>query len=125
MIKILLVEDNEMNRDMLMRRLARKGYEVLACVDAEEAIALARTTAPNLILMDVGLPKMNGWDATRILKSDSATRHIPVIALTADAMLGLEEKARDAGCDDFDTKPVDFARLILKIRALAKDEIAS
>jgi two-component system cell cycle response regulator DivK len=125
MIKILLVEDNEMNRDMLMRRLARKGYEVLACVDAEEAIVLARSAAPNLILMDVGLPKMNGWDATRLLKADSATRHIPVIALTADAMLGLEDKARDAGCDDFDTKPVDFARLLLKINALAKDEIAS
>lgn len=125
MIKILLVEDNEMNRDMLMRRLARKGYEVLACVDAEEAIALARSAAPSLILMDVGLPKMNGWDATRLLKADSATRHIPVIALTADAMLGLEDKARDAGCDDFDTKPVDFARLLSKINALAKDKIAS
>ena|SRR5688572_9983472 len=125
MIKILLVEDNEMNRDMLMRRLARKGYEVLACIDAEEAIALARSAVPSLILMDVGLPKMNGWDATRLLKADSATRHIPVIALTADAMLGLEEKARDAGCDDFDTKPVDFARLLSKINALAKDKIAS
>jgi two-component system, cell cycle response regulator DivK len=124
-IKILLVEDNEMNRDMLMRRLARKGYEVLGCVDAEEAIVLAGTATPNLILMDIGLPKMNGWDATRILKAGAATRHIPVIALTADAMLGLEEKARDAGCDDFDTKPVDFARLLEKIRTLAKDEIAS
>ena len=125
MIKLLLVEDNEMNRDMLMRRLARKGYEVIACVDAEEAIALARTEAPDLILMDIGLPKMNGWDATRLLKSDCATWHIPVIALTADAMLGLEDKARDAGCDDYDTKPVDLPRLLLKIRALAKDEIAS
>ena len=125
MIKILLVEDNEMNRDMLTRRLARKGYEVLACVDAEEAIALARTEAPSLILMDIGLPKMNGWEATRLLKGDSATGHIPVIALTADAMLGLEDKARDAGCDDYDTKPIDFPRLLLKIRALAKDEIAS
>ena len=125
MIKILLVEDNEMNRDMLTRRLARKGYEVLPCVDAEEAIALARTAAPNLILMDIGLPKMNGWEATRLLKGDSATGHIPVIALTADAMLGLEDKARDAGCDDYDTKPIDFPRLLLKIRALAKDEIAS
>ena len=125
MIKILLVEDNEMNRDMLTRRLARKGYEVIACVDAEEAIALARTAAPNLILMDIGLPKMNGWDATRLLKADSATGHIPVIALTADAMLGLEDKARDAGCDDYDTKPIDFPRLLLKIHALAKDKIAS
>src|SRR6266704_294717 len=104
MTKILLVEDNEMNRDMLSRRLIRSGYEV----------ALA-ASGPELVLMDMSLPVLDGWEATRRLKADPATREIPVIALTAHAMAGDEKKAREAGCDDFDTKPVEFARLVSKI----------
>jgi CheY-like chemotaxis protein len=116
--KILLVEDNEMNRDMLSRRLARRGYEVVIAVDGAEGVDKAGTEAPALILMDMSLPVVDGWDATRRIKAAPATRAIPVIALTAHAMSGDREKAVEAGCDDFDTKPVDLARLLGKIEAL-------
>src|SRR5262247_2811620 len=116
--KILLVEDNEMNRDMLSRRLQRRGYDVVTAVDGESGLALSRAESPALILMDMSLPGIDGWEATRQLKADPATRAIPVIALTAHAMAGDREKALAAGCDDFDTKPVDFARLVEKIEAL-------
>jgi CheY-like chemotaxis protein len=118
MAKILLVEDNEMNRDMLSRRLVRSGYEVVMAVQGEEGVALARSASPDLILMDMSLPVLDGWEATRRLKSDPATREIPVIALTAHAMSGDREKAREAGCDDFDTKPVEYTRLLSKIEGL-------
>ncbi len=117
MTKILLVEDNEMNRDMLSRRLIRSGYEVVLAVDGEQGVALA-ASGPELVLMDMSLPVLDGWEATRRLKADPATREIPVIALTAHAMAGDEKKAREAGCDDFDTKPVEFARLVSKIEGL-------
>jgi len=116
--KILLVEDNEMNRDMLSRRLERRGYEVVLAVDGAEGVDKAGTEAPALILMDMSLPVVDGWDATRRIKAAPATRAIPVIALTAHAMSGDREKAVEAGCDDFDTKPVDLARLTGKIDAL-------
>jgi len=116
--KILLVEDNEMNRDMLSRRLERRGYEVVLAVDGAEGVDKAGTEAPALILMDMSLPVVDGWDATRRIKAAPATRAIPVIALTAHAMSGDREKAVEAGCDDFDTKPVDLARLLGKIEAL-------
>jgi CheY-like chemotaxis protein len=118
MAKILLVEDNEMNRDMLSRRLARRGYEVVIAVDGEQGVAMARSAAPALILMDMSLPGLDGWEATRQLKATPETRGIPVIALTAHAMAGDREKAIAAGCDDFDTKPVDLDRLLGKIEAL-------
>jgi two-component system cell cycle response regulator DivK len=118
MAKILLVEDNEMNRDMLSRRLARRGYEVIIAVDGEQGVAMARSETPSLILMDMSLPGLDGWEATRRIKAVPETRAIPVIALTAHAMSGDREKAIGAGCDDFDTKPVDFTRLIEKIEAL-------
>ena len=118
MAKILLVEDNEMNRDMLSRRLERRGYEVVLAVDGAEGVDKAGTEAPALILMDMSLPVVDGWDATRRIKAAPATRAIPVIALTAHAMSGDREKALEAGCDDFDTKPVDLARLLGKIEAL-------
>ena len=118
MAKILLVEDNEMNRDMLSRRLERRGYEVVIAVDGAEGVDKAGTEAPALILMDMSLPGVDGWDATRRIKAAPATRAIPVIALTAHAMSGDREKAVEAGCDDFDTKPVDLARLLGKIEAL-------
>ena len=118
MPKILYVEDNEMNRDMLSRRLERRGYEVVIAVDGAEGIEKAGTEAPALILMDMSLPVVDGWDATRRIKAAPATRAIPVIALTAHAMSGDREKAVEAGCDDFDTKPVDLARLLGKIEAL-------
>ena len=117
MKKILLVEDNEMNRDMLSRRLLKRGFEVVIAVDGGEGVALAQSSAPDLILMDMSLPVIDGWEATRRIKADPAVRAIPVIALTAHAMTGDEQKAREAGCDDFDTKPVDFARLMSKIEA--------
>ena len=116
--KILLVEDNEMNRDMLSRRLQRRGYEVLTAVDGESGLALTRSDAPALILMDMSLPGIDGWEATRQLKADPATRAIPVIALTAHAMAGDREQALAAGCDDFDIKPIDLDRLLGKIEAL-------
>jgi two-component system cell cycle response regulator DivK len=116
--KILLVEDNEMNRDMLSRRLARSGYEVVLAVDGGEGVAMARAESPDLILMDLGLPGLDGWEATRRLKAEPGTREIPVIALTAHAMAGDRQKALSAGCDDFDTKPVELPRLLTKIQAL-------
>lgn len=118
MSKILLVEDNEMNRDMLSRRLARRGYEVVIAVDGESGLALAGSETPNLILMDMSLPVLDGWEAARRLKAAPATRHIPVIALTAHAMSSDREKAIEAGCDDYDTKPVELPRLLEKIEAL-------
>jgi len=117
MPKILLVEDNEMNRDMLSRRLIKRGFEVVIAVDGSEGIALAQSGQPDLILMDMSLPIIDGWEATRRIKAEPDLRAIPIIALTAHAMSGDEQKARDAGCDDFDTKPVDFARLMAKIEA--------
>jgi two-component system cell cycle response regulator DivK len=118
MTKILLVEDNEMNRDMLSRRLIRSGYEVVLAVDGEQGVALAASGRPDLVLMDMSLPVLDGWEATRRLKADPATREIPVNGLTAHAMAGDEKKAREAGCDDFDTKPVEFVRLLSKIEGL-------
>ena len=118
MPKILLVEDNEMNRDMLSRRLARKGYQVVIAVDGAQGVTLAQSEAPDLILMDVGLPVMDGWEATRQLKAAPETQAIPIIALTAHALSSDREKAVAAGCDDYDTKPVDLSRLLEKIEAL-------
>ncbi len=118
MTKILLVEDNEMNRDMLGRRLQRRGYEVLIAVDGAEGMAMAQTEGPDLILMDMSLPVIDGWEATRRLKAAPETQTIPVIALTAHAMAGDREKAIEAGCDDYDTKPIEFTRLLAKIEAL-------
>ena len=115
---ILLVEDNEMNRDMLSRRLERKGYQILIAVDGGEGLELARSETPDLILMDMSLPVVDGWEATRRLKAAPETQGIPVIALTAHAMRGDQEKALEAGCDDYDTKPVDLPRLLGKIEAL-------
>ena len=120
MPKILLVEDNEMNRDMLSRRLERRGYEVVMAMDGEQAVALAQSAAPDLILMDMSLPVLNGWDATRRIKGAPATHSIPIIALTAHAMADDREKAVAAGCDDYDTKPVDLERLLPKIERLLK-----
>jgi CheY-like chemotaxis protein len=118
MSKVLLVEDNEMNRDMLSRRLVRRGYEVVVAVDGESGLALAGSEAPDLILMDMSLPVLDGWEATRRLKAAPATQHIPVIALTAHAMSSDRDKALEAGCDDYDTKPVELPRLLGKIEAL-------
>lgn len=115
---ILLVEDNEMNRDMLSRRLERRGYRILTARDGEEGIRVTQQARPDLVLMDLGLPGLDGWTATERLKTDALTRTIPVIALTAHAMVGDEARARAVGCDDFDTKPIDFNRLLAKIRAL-------
>ena len=125
MARILLVEDNEMNRDMLSRRLQRRGYEVLIAVDGAEGVAVAQTQAPDLILMDMSLPVLDGWEATQRLKAAPETRSIPVIALTAHAMSGDRDKAIEAGCDDFDTKPVEFNRLLTKIEALLNMAAAS
>ena len=121
MFKILLVEDNEMNRDMLSRRLLRKGYEVIVAVDGERGIAMATAEKPDLILMDMSLPVVDGWDATRTLKADPHTQNIPVIALTAHAMTSDRAKAFDAGCNDYDTKPVDLKRLLSKIETCLAD----
>jgi CheY-like chemotaxis protein len=118
MTKILLVEDNEMNRDMLSRRLARKGYDVLTAVNGEEGLAGAQSGSPDLILMDMSLPVIDGWEATRRIKADPQIASIPVIALTAHAMTGDRERALAAGCDDYDTKPIEFKRLLEKIEAL-------
>jgi two-component system cell cycle response regulator DivK len=117
MSKILLVEDNEMNRDMLSRRLERKGFEVVIAIDGQAGVDMASSTSPDIILMDLSLPIIDGWEATRRIKADPATQSIPVIALTAHAMAGDEEKALAAGCDDYDTKPVDLSRLLEKINA--------
>jgi two-component system cell cycle response regulator DivK len=118
MAKILLVDDNEMYRDMLSRRLAKRGYEVAIAIDGEQGLAMARSDPPVLVLMDMSLPGLDGWEASRQLKAMPETRGIPIIALTAHAMAGDREKAIAAGCDDFDTKPVDLARLLAKIEAL-------
>jgi CheY-like chemotaxis protein len=117
MVRVLLVEDNEMNRDMLSRRLGRKGFEVVMAVDGEQALAMAASEAPALILMDMNLPVLDGWEATRRLKADAATAAIPVIGLTAHAMEGDRDKCLQAGCDDYDTKPVDLPRLLEKMQA--------
>jgi CheY-like chemotaxis protein len=118
-LKILLVEDNEMNRDMLSRRLTRNGFDVVMAVDGGQAVSMAVSETPDIILMDMSLPVIDGWEATRQVKANPATGKIPIIALTAHAMSEDEAKARAAGCDDFDTKPVDIARLVGKIKALA------
>ncbi len=118
MAKILLVEDNEMNRDMLSRRLIRRGYEVVIAIDGESGLALAGSEAPNLILMDMSLPLLDGWEAARRLKAAPSTHHIPIIGLTAHAMSSDRERALEAGCDDYDTKPVELPRLLEKIEAL-------
>ncbi|MBE2205292.1 MAG: response regulator [Chthoniobacterales bacterium] len=118
MAKILLVEDNEMNRDMLSRRLVRRGHEILMAVDGGEGVARATADLPDLILMDMSLPVLDGWEATRRIKADPATAKIPVIALTAHAMAGDREQALAAGCDDYDTKPIEIDRLIEKIANL-------
>ena len=120
MTKILLVEDSEMSRDMLARRLARRGYEVVIAVDGGQGVTLAQTEAPDLILMDMNLPVLDGSEATRQLRAALATRSIPIIALTAHAMSGDREKALEAGCDDYDTKPIEFERLLGKIEVLLK-----
>ncbi|NEQ42987.1 MAG: response regulator [Leptolyngbya sp. SIOISBB] len=118
MIKILLVEDNEMNRDMLSRRLQRKGYDVVIATDGIEGLEQSKSETPDLILMDMSLPVMDGWEATRQLKANTHTKMIPVIALTAHAMSGDREKALAAGCDEYDTKPIEFSRLLGKIEIL-------
>jgi two-component system, cell cycle response regulator DivK len=118
MPKIMLVEDNEMNRDMLSRRLVRHGYEVIIAVDGQQGSEMALSERPDLILMDMSLPVMDGWEATRRIKGNDLTRQIPVIALTAHAMAGDREKAMEVGCDDYDTKPVEWPRLLGKIVAL-------
>jgi len=118
MSKILLVEDNETNRDMLSRRLVTRGYEVILAVDGESGLALAESESPDLILMDMSLPVLDGWEATRRLKTTPSTQPIPVIALTAHAMSGDRTKAMEAGCDDYDTKPIELPRLLGKIETL-------
>ena len=115
MPRLLIVEDNELNRDMLSRRLARHGYEIVLAFDGAHGVSMAQEAAPDLILMDMSLPVLDGWEATRRLKSSPETTGIPIIALTAHAMAGDEAKAREAGCDDFDTKPVELPRLLGKI----------
>ncbi|MEP7284395.1 MAG: response regulator [Chloroflexota bacterium] len=118
MVKILLVEDNEDNRDMLVRRLTRRGYEVVFAVDGSEGVEKAHAIIPDLILMDMGLPVLDGWAATRQIKTSPETRHIPIIGLSANAMAGDAERGIAAGCDDYDTKPVEISRLLEKIQAL-------
>lgn len=117
MAKILLVEDNEMNRDMLSRRLVRNGFEVVMAVNGQQGVEMAASEKPDVILMDMSLPVLDGWEATRLLKANSDTKAIPVIALTAHAMAADKEKALAAGCDDFDTKPIELPRLLEKINA--------
>jgi two-component system, cell cycle response regulator DivK len=125
MAKILLVEDNEMNRDMLSRRLEKRGHTVLIAVDGAAGIARAKADAPELILMDMSLPIIDGWEATRQLKADPATASIPIIALTAHAMAADREKALEAGCNDYDTKPVELSRLLQKIEVLLKPSVSN
>ena len=122
MPRLLLVEDNEMNRDMLSRRVARQSYEILLAVDGGEGVALAQSVAPDLVLMDMSLPVLDGWEATRRLKAVPETQRMPIIALTAHAMAGDREKALDAGCDDYDTKPIELPRLLDKIETLLTKE---
>lgn len=123
MPKILLIEDNELNRDMLSRRLIRKGFEVTSAGDGQSGVTLAHSELPDLILMDMSLPLLDGWQATRLLKADEQTAAIPIIALTAHIMIYDRNRALEAGCDDYDTKPIEFARLIQKITALLPDDI--
>lgn len=125
MAKILLVEDNEMNRDMLARRLERKGYQVVVAVDGDSGVLMCQSEVPDLILMDMSLPVVDGWEATRRLKASPDTRSIPIIALTAHAMSGDRARAIDAGCDDYDTKPVELPRLLGKIESLLRKDGAS
>ena len=124
MPKILLVEDNEMNRNMLSRRLIRNGYEVVMAVEGQQGTEMAISERPDLILMDMSLPVMDGWEATRQVKGNDVTRQIPVIALTAHAMAGDRERAMEVGCDDYDTKPVELPRLLGKIAALLLPKVA-
>ena len=124
MSKILIVEDNEMNRDMLSRRLARRGFDIVVAVDGEEGIKVASAESPDLILMDMSLPVMDGWEATRQLKSKEETRDTPIIALTAHAMSGDRDKAIEAGCDDYLSKPVDLPQLLAKIEKILGEEPA-
>ena len=119
-ITILLVEDNDLNRDMLSRRLSRRGFNVITAVNGEEAIEMANGNQPDVILMDMGLPIIDGWQATETIKANTDTQHIPIIALTAHAMDEDRQRATDVGCDDFDTKPIDLARLVGKIEAIIK-----
>ena len=123
MTTILIVEDNELNRDMLSRRLQRNGYDVLLAVDGAHGIDMARSGAPDLILMDMSLPVVDGWEATRRMKADVTLRSIPVIALTAHAMANDREKALEAGCDDYDTKPIELPRLLAKMRTLLASRV--
>ena len=125
MTKVLLVEDNEMNRDMLSRRLTRRGFEVVCAVNGQRGVELARSEAPDIILMDFSLPLMDGWEATRRVKAGDATRDVPVIGLTAHAMSGDREKAIEAGCDEYDTKPIDLPRLLEKIEAQLKRRVGA
>jgi two-component system cell cycle response regulator DivK len=118
MVRVLIVEDNEMNRDVLSRRLASRGYEVLLAIDGPRGLAIAQSHRPDVILMDLGLPEIDGWECARRLKANPDTRQIPIIALSAHAMVGDREKALDAGCDDFDTKPIDFVGLLAKMEHL-------
>lgn len=118
MPKILIVEDNELNRDMLSRRLKRRGFEIVVAVDGQEGVDLAGSEKPDLILMDMSLPVLDGWEATKLIKADDSTKAIPVIALTAHAMAGDREKALNAGCNDYDTKPIELPRLLEKIETL-------
>jgi CheY-like chemotaxis protein len=118
--KILLVEDNDLNRDMLSRRLTKRGYEVVTATDGEEGLVLAQAEQPDLVLMDMSLPGIDGWETTRRLRAGAGTAAIPVIALTAHAMAGDRERALEAGCDDYDTKPVEMDRLLLKIESLTR-----
>ena len=124
MAKILLVEDNEMNRDMLSRRLERKGYEVDMAVDGRQGVDKAKTLAYDLVLMDMSLPEIDGWEATRELRADPSTKALPIIALTAHAMSGDREKALEAGCNDYDTKPIELSRLLSKMEALLRSPSA-
>ncbi|RMG28842.1 MAG: response regulator [Gammaproteobacteria bacterium] len=123
MATLLLVEDNDLNRDMLSRRLAREGFIMFQAKDGEEALLIARTSRPDLILMDLGLPLLDGWEVIRRLRQDASTRHMPVIALTAHATREARERAFEAGCDDYDVKPIDFPRLLEKIRRLLPDHL--
>jgi CheY-like chemotaxis protein len=125
MPKVLLVEDNEMNRDMLSRRLVRRGFQVLMAVDGEQGVQMAQTELPDLILMDMSLPVLDGWGATRKIKAEPSTQSIPLIALTAHAMAGDRDKALEAGCDDYDTKPIELSRLLDKMDRLLSDKAVS
>ena len=125
MAKILIVEDDDMNRDMLMRRLQRRGYEIIVAVNGIQAIELVNSESPDLILMDMSMPVMDGWQATRIIKSTEATKQIPVIGLSAHAMVSDREKALEVGCDDYDTKPIDLNRLVEKIQVFLRKQVKS